>query len=52
MTPKHDRQALTSFIDEWNAGGPGARTWAVAKRLAPAILFVVFMYFFTTFAGR
>ncbi|HMO30119.1 hypothetical protein [Enterovirga sp.] len=51
MTPGPDRPPR-DFLQEWREGDGAARAMAVFKRLAPAILFVVFMYFFTAFAGR
>ena len=40
------------FFEEWRRADGAGKAMAVLKRLAPALLFVVFMYFFTTFAGR
>jgi hypothetical protein len=40
------------FLSEWREADAAGRAVAVAKVLAPGILFVVFMLFFTTFSGR
>ena len=39
------------FLREWREGDRAQKAMAVFKRAAPILLFIVFMYFFTTFAG-
>jgi hypothetical protein len=51
MEPVRDGKPR-SFAEEWREGDRTGKAAAILKRLAPAVLFVVFMYFFTTFAGR
>lgn len=51
MVPEPE-QPPRGFFEEWREGDAGQKAMAVFKRLAPAVLFIVFMYFFTTFSGR
>ena len=49
--PPEPENPPRGFVEEWRDGDASQRAWAVLKRLAPGLLFVVFMYFFTTFSG-
>ncbi|TDR93750.1 hypothetical protein [Enterovirga rhinocerotis] len=51
MPPAPERPPKT-FIEEWREGDRNQRLIAVLKRFVPLSLFIVFMYFFTTFAGQ